>query len=84
MYVVDGSRRMTCADMADAPLRVDVSDTKIAPKDAEFIVLQSDKRKAFSYLDWGHYFAAKLNLLKDKVRILPKNNLQKTKTSIRH
>ncbi|MGF1716688.1 hypothetical protein L4D08_17625 [Photobacterium chitinilyticum] len=66
VYVVDGSRRMTCADMADAPLRVDVSDTKIAPKDAEFIVLQSDKRKAFSYLDWGHYFAAKLNLLKDE------------------
>ncbi|WP_299020928.1 hypothetical protein [uncultured Photobacterium sp.] len=66
VYVVDGSRRMTCADIADSPFRIDVSDTKIEPKDAEFIVLQSDKRKAFSYLDWGHHFAGKLNELKEE------------------
>ncbi|MGF1760095.1 hypothetical protein L4D76_19595 [Photobacterium sagamiensis] len=70
VYVVDGSRRMACADIADAPLRIDVSDSKIDPKDAEYIVLQSDKRKAFSYLDWGHYFSNKLEKLREETPAL--------------
>ena len=73
VYVVDGSRRMACADMADAPLRIDVSDAKIEPRDAEFIVLQSDKRKAFSYLDWGHYFSGKLKKLREENPALTQN-----------